>query len=145
MYVHGFSSKRRHSYDMAWTYGAVIVSTPQDLALIDAKRGIDMFQKVSVPILGLIENMSFFVCPKCSTISEVFGRHGAKETASHLNVPFLGEIPLDMDIRKTTDEGKPIVISIPSSVGAQAYIEIAKKILGNLDSEDVKGPKIIIE
>jgi len=125
--------------------GAVIVSTPQDLALIDVKRGINMFQKVSVPIMGIIENMSYFVCTKCGTVSNIFGHHGAKDTAEKMGVPFLGEIPLDIDIRETTDSGKPIVVSKPGSVGGKCYLNIAQNIINFLAQSRPQGPKIMIE
>ncbi len=88
--------------------GAVIVSTPQDLALIDARKGIAMFKRVEVPILGIVENMSYFLCPKCGERSDVFGHGGARDEAAKLGVPFLGEVPLHMDIRETSDSGKPV-------------------------------------
>ena len=89
--------------------GAVIVSTPQDLALIDARRGIAMFKRVNVPVLGVIENMSYFLCPHCGTRSDIFGHGGARHEAERLGVPFLGEVPLDMTIRETSDAGLPVV------------------------------------
>src|SRR5262249_23565797 len=89
--------------------GAVIVSTPQDLALIDARRGIAMFRRVNVPVLGIVENMSYFLCPKCGTRSDIFSHGGARHEAERLGVPFLGEVPLEMDIRETSDAGLPIV------------------------------------
>jgi ATP-binding protein involved in chromosome partitioning len=108
--------------------GAVIVSTPQDLALIDARRAVEMFRKVDAPILGLIENMSTFICPKCGTHHDIFGHGGARREAARLGVPFLGEVPLDMVLRETSDAGRPIVASDPASPHAQAYRTIAKRI-----------------
>jgi ATP-binding protein involved in chromosome partitioning len=108
--------------------GAVIVSTPQDLALIDARRAVEMFRKVDAPILGLIENMSTFICPKCGTHHDIFGHGGARKEAARLGVPFLGEVPLDMVLRETSDAGRPIVASDPASPHAQAYRTIAKRI-----------------
>ncbi len=93
--------------------GAVIVSTPQDLALIDARRGIAMFKRVNVPVLGIVENMSTFICPKCGTRSDIFGHGGARHEAERLGVPFLGEVPLDMSIRETSDAGLPVVATQP--------------------------------
>ena len=105
--------------------GAVIVSTPQDLALIDARRGIAMFEKVNVPTLGIIENMSYFQCPECGTRSDIFGHGGARHEAERLKVPFLGEIPLHMDIRSASDAGQPVVSSEPGGPHAAIYREIA--------------------
>jgi ATP-binding protein involved in chromosome partitioning len=108
--------------------GAVIVSTPQDIALLDARRGIKMFEKVNTPILGLIENMSYFVCPHCGEASEIFGYGGAQDTALKMGVDFLGEIPLHMSIRETSDAGTPIVMKEPDSPQAQAYDMVARAI-----------------
>jgi ATP-binding protein involved in chromosome partitioning len=107
--------------------GAIIVSTPQDLALIDARKGLSMFRKVDVPVLGLIENMSYFVCPRCGERTEIFGHGGAELEASKLGIPFLGGVPLHLEIRATSDTGQPIVASNPDSVHAQIYREIAAK------------------
>jgi ATP-binding protein involved in chromosome partitioning len=107
--------------------GAIIVSTPQDLALIDARKGLNMFRKVDVPVLGIIENMSYFICPKCGERSDIFGHGGARDEAAKLGVPFLGSVPLHMDIRATSDDGRPIVASSPDSVHAQIYRDIAAK------------------
>lgn len=108
--------------------GAVIVSTPQDIALIDAVKGVNMFQKVNIPILGIVENMSYYICPQCGHRQEIFGHAGAKETAEKMGVRFLGEIPLHIDIRTHADEGKPIVEDKPDSPQSLAYMEIARKI-----------------
>ncbi len=107
--------------------GAVIVSTPQDLALIDARKGLNMFRKVDIPVLGIIENMSFFLCPKCGEESHIFGNGGAKNEAEKLGVPFLGGIPLHMDIRSKSDSGQPITATSPDSPQAQIYRELAAK------------------
>ena len=112
--------------------GAIIVSTPQDIALIDARKAFDMFAKTNTPIVGLIENMSYFTCPKCGERSDIFGHGGARDTAREKNVPFLGEIPLHLDIRETADAGEPIVTARPDSEHAKAYLEIAKKVLASL-------------
>ena len=109
--------------------GAVIVSTPQDIALIDARKGIEMFQKVEVPILGIVENMAVFHCPKCGEASHIFGADGAKETAKDLNVDLLGEIPLHMNIREKADSGKPIVATDPDSDEAKAFIRVAENVI----------------
>ena len=105
--------------------GAVIVSTPQDLALVDTRKGIAMFKQVEVPILGIIENMSYFLCPKCSERSEVFGHGGAYDEANKLGVPFLGEVPLHMDIREASDSGKPVTVAAPESQYAGIFRDIA--------------------
>jgi len=127
--------------------GAVIVSTPQDLALIDARRGIAMFRRVNVPVLGIVENMSMFICPKCGTRSDIFGHGGARREAERLGVPFLGEIPLDMSIRETSDAGLPIVACQPDSPHAEAYRAIAAKVRDQLASGAASrpAPKIVIE
>lgn len=108
--------------------GVVIVSTPQDLALIDARRGIAMFEKVNVPTLGIIENMSYFLCPECGTRSDIFGHGGARHEAERLKVPFLGEIPLHMSIRTSSDAGTPVVESEPNGAHAAIYRAIGAKI-----------------
>jgi ATP-binding protein involved in chromosome partitioning len=114
--------------------GAVIVSTPQDLALVDARRGIAMFRKVGVPILGIVENMSYFLCPSCGTRSDIFGHGGASDEAKRLSVPFLGEIPLHMAIRATSDAGTPVVDSDATGVHAGLYRAIGAKVLEQLKS-----------
>jgi ATP-binding protein involved in chromosome partitioning len=113
--------------------GAVIVSTPQDLALIDARRGLAMFTKVNVPVLGIVENMSYFQCPQCGTRSDIFGHGGARHEAERLGVPFLGEVPLHMAIRATSDSGTPVVESEPDGVHAAIYREIAAKVRDQLE------------
>src|SRR5215475_14488735 len=114
--------------------GAIIVSTPQDLALIDARKGLNMFRKVDVPVLGIIENMSYFICPTCGERSHIFGHGGAEAEAQKLAIPFLGGVPLHMDIRATSDEGRPIVASSPDSVHAQIFRAIATKAWSELES-----------
>lgn len=116
--------------------GAVIVSTPQDLALIDARKGLKMFENVDVPILGIIENMSVFICPHCGKPSNIFGHGGAEADARRLGVPFLGAIPLHMAIRETSDEGVPVVVSKADSPHAAAYKKIALNIATRLFPED---------
>jgi ATP-binding protein involved in chromosome partitioning len=128
--------------------GAVIVSTPQDLALIDARKGLAMFRKVNVPVLGIVENMSTFICPHCGGRSDIFGHGGARADAERLGVPFLGEVPLTLEIRETSDAGKPVVFSHPASPAAQAYREIAARALAELGR--AKGaarpaPRIVVE
>jgi ATP-binding protein involved in chromosome partitioning len=113
--------------------GAVIVSTPQDIALLDVVRGINMFRQVDVPVLGLIENMSYFLCPHCGGRSEIFAHGGARATAERLGVEFLGEIPLDIAIRETSDAGRPIVVAEPASPHAASYLAIAGRLLERLE------------
>ncbi len=108
--------------------GSVIVSTPQDIALLDARKGLGMFAKVHVPVFGIVENMSYFVCPHCGERSEIFGHGGARETAERLGVDFLGEIPLEIAIRETSDAGTPIVVSQPDSPHAKIYLSIAARV-----------------
>ncbi|MBL4870958.1 MAG: Mrp/NBP35 family ATP-binding protein [Robiginitomaculum sp.] len=109
--------------------GVVIVSTPQDIALIDAKKAYDMFIKTDTPILGMIENMSTFICPSCGEHTDIFGHGGAKDTAKEKKIPFLGEIPLHLDIRTHADGGTPIVIAKPDSEHAKIYMDIAKGLM----------------
>jgi ATP-binding protein involved in chromosome partitioning len=129
--------------------GAVIVSTPQDLALIDARKGLNMFTKVNVPVLGIVENMSYFVCPDCGGRHDIFGHGGARDEASRINVPFLGEVPLAMSIRETSDAGLPVVASAPDGPHAKAYRDIAVKVLAELDVLSGEGartmPEIVFE
>ena len=125
--------------------GAVIVSTPQDLALIDARRGIAMFRRVNVPVLGIVENMSTFVCPQCGTRSDIFGHGGARREAERLGVPFLGEVPLDIAIREKSDSGSPVVATAPDSAHAKYYREIAIRVRDGLTASSRPAPKIVIE
>jgi ATP-binding protein involved in chromosome partitioning len=127
--------------------GAVIVSTPQDLALIDARRGIAMFKRVNVPVLGIVENMSYFLCPHCGGRSDIFGHGGARREAERLKVPFLGEVPLEMTIRETSDAGLPIVATKPDSPQAAAYRAIAERVRDELGGSAAAkpAPKIVIE
>ena len=126
--------------------GAVIVSTPQDLALIDARKGLNMFRKVNVPLLGIVENMSHFLCTDCGARHDIFGHGGAAAEAEKLGVPFLGEVPLEMAIRATSDDGTPIVASQPESPHAAHYQKIAAGLLAQLDNAQPKvAPKIVME
>ncbi|WP_199092429.1 Mrp/NBP35 family ATP-binding protein [Bosea sp. ASV33] len=125
--------------------GAVIVSTPQDLALLDARRGVAMFRKVAVPILGLVENMSYFTCPACGHRSDIFAHGGARHEAERLGIPFLGEIPLAMPIRETSDGGRPIVASDPQSAHAKAYVALARQVQVGLGGATRAAPRIVIE
>jgi len=127
--------------------GAVIVSTPQDIALIDARKGLNMFRKVEVPVLGIIENMSYYVCTNCGHRADIFSHGGARREAERLGAEFLGEIPLDIEIRETSDSGAPIVMSKPDSPHAKAYRRIAeriwKKVSGGADKR--AAPKIVMQ
>jgi len=125
--------------------GAVIVSTPQDLALIDARRGIAMFRKVNVPVLGIVENMSTFICPNCGTRSDIFGHGGARHEAERLGVPFLGEVPLAMTIRETSDAGLPVVATEPDGPHGTAYRAIAQKVREQIGAAARPAPRIVIE
>jgi len=127
--------------------GAVIVSTPQDIALIDARRGIEMFKKVNVPILGLIENMASFCCPTCNHVTPIFGHGGARLESEKRGIPFLGEIPLDMAIRQTSDDGRPIVATDPEGIHAKHYIDIARQLWTSITTGVAArpAPRIVIE
>ena len=129
--------------------GSVIVSTPQDIALLDARKGLAMFEKVHVPVFGIVENMSYFLCPRCGERSEIFGHGGARETAERLGAEFLGEIPLDIAIRETSDAGTPIVASRPDSAHARAYRSIAARVHARIEDQLGAGaraaPRIVIQ
>ncbi|MBV9015522.1 MAG: Mrp/NBP35 family ATP-binding protein [Alphaproteobacteria bacterium] len=128
--------------------GAVIVSTPQDIALIDARKGLAMFQKVNVPVLGIIENMSYFLCPHCGERSDIFSHGGARRESERLRTDFLGEVPLDLAIRETSDEGRPITVSQPGSPYAQTFRDIAAKIWEKVGGDTPARrapPRIVIE
>ena len=118
--------------------GAVIVSTPQDIALLDARKGLNMFRKVEVPILGMIENMSHYICPSCGLREDIFSTGGAEKTAKELETDFLGDLPLDLKIRETSDAGTPIVSADPDSPHAKAYLDIAAKIAAKVDDGTTK-------
>jgi ATP-binding protein involved in chromosome partitioning len=128
--------------------GAVIVSTPQDIALIDARRGLSMFEKVNVPVLGIIENMSYFLCPHCGERSDIFSHGGARREAERLGVDFLGEVPLDLAIRETSDDGRPITVSDPGSPHARLFREIAAGVWSKVSgagSMRRAAPRIVVE
>ena len=128
--------------------GAVIVSTPQDLALIDARRGIAMFRKVNVPVLGIVENMSYFLCPHCGARSDIFAHGGARAEAERLGVPFLGEVPLDSVIRATSDAGSPVMVAEPAGAQAAIFRAIAANVVASLADEaraSRQPPRIVIE
>ncbi len=130
--------------------GAVIVSTPQDIALLDARKGLNMFRKVDVPVLGIVENMSMFVCPNCGHESHIFSHGGARREADKLGMEFLGEVPLDIEIRETSDEGRPIVVSNPDAPHAKAYSAIAQRVWDKVSTQiDAGGarqaPKIVMQ
>ncbi|HUZ75251.1 MAG TPA: iron-sulfur cluster carrier protein ApbC [Stellaceae bacterium] len=125
--------------------GAVIVSTPQDIALLDARKGLNMFRKVDVPVLGIIENMSYFRCPHCGERSNIFSHGGARLEAERLGIEFLGELPLDMAIRETSDGGRPIVIADPESEHAKVYRGIAARIWEKLSASEQPVPRIVVQ
>jgi ATP-binding protein involved in chromosome partitioning len=129
--------------------GAVIVSTPQDIALLDARKGLNMFRRVDVPVMGIIENMSYFICPHCQGRSDIFSHGGARAEAEKLGVEFLGEIPLDIEIRETSDGGRPIVVSNPDSPHAKVYRAIAarvwEKVQAALGGTARRAPRIVIQ
>ncbi len=129
--------------------GVVIVSTPQDIALLDARKGLNMFRKVDVPVFGIIENMSLFICPNCGHESHIFSHGGAKREAEKLGIEFLGELPLDMEIRETSDSGRPIVVSNPDSPHAKVYVSIAKrvweKVEASIGAQARQAPKIVMQ
>jgi ATP-binding protein involved in chromosome partitioning len=121
--------------------GAVIVSTPQDLALIDARKGIAMFKKVSIPLLGIVENMSYFIAPDTGKRYDIFGHGGAKAEAEKLGVPFLGEVPLTIEVRETSDTGRPVTATAPESASAQAFRDIAARAWTELENAAGRGMK----
>jgi ATP-binding protein involved in chromosome partitioning len=125
--------------------GAVIVSTPQDLALIDARKGLNMFRRVDVPVLGIIENMSYFVAPDTGKRYDIFGHGGARAEAERLGTPFLGEVPLDMAIRETSDAGTPIVVAEPTGPHAKAFRAIATEVWSGVAASHRPPPRIVIE
>jgi ATP-binding protein involved in chromosome partitioning len=125
--------------------GAVIVSTPQDLALIDARKAIAMFEKTKVPVLGMVENMSVYVCPHCGEASHIFGHGGARETARKLGIDFLGAIPLVGRIRELSDAGTPIAAVAAESAEAAAYFTLAKAVATKLSTPLRAAPKIVLE
>ena len=129
--------------------GAVIVSTPQDIALADARKGLNMFRKVNVPVFGIVENMSYFACPHCGERTDIFSHGGAREEAAVLGVDCLGEIPLDITIRETSDGGHPIVASDPDSAHARAYLDIGDRVQAKIDhvlaERQASAPKIVIQ
>jgi len=129
--------------------GAVIVSTPQDIALLDARKGLNMFRKVDVPVFGIVENMSYFVCGACGTRHDVFGHGGARSEAERLGVPFLGEVPLHLRIRETSDGGTPIVAAEPDGGEARAFLAVAEAVRASLAGADSAprraAPRIVVE
>lgn len=125
--------------------GGVVVSTPQDIALIDARKGLEMFRKVAVPILGIVENMSFYCCPNCGHREDIFGHGGAEAEAGNLNVPFLGSIPLHTSIRALSDAGTPVTLAAIESEQAQAFMDIAERVLSGVQVAQRPAPSITIE
>ena len=124
--------------------GAVIVSTPQDLSLIDARKGLNMFKKVNVPILGIIENMSYFLCSNCNEKHQIFGHGGAEKEAKKLGVPFLGAIPIDIELRSSSDKGEPIFIKDSNNTISKVYFNIAKTLIKEIEKNEIKKPNIIL-
>lgn len=125
--------------------GAVIVSTPQDIALIDARKGLAMFRRVAVPVLGIVENMSVYCCPNCGFEDHIFGDGGAKATAKELDVALLAEIPLRKPIRETSDAGTPIVVQAPGGPEAQAFLKLAENVLKAMEATDARpAPRIVM-
>jgi ATP-binding protein involved in chromosome partitioning len=120
--------------------GGVIVTTPQDVALLDVKRGVTMFQQVNAPVLGVIENMSFHICPDCGDRAELFGHGGGRRMAEQFGLPFLGEIPLVREIREHSDTGEPLVVAAPQHPQSQAFAEIAKRLLAQLEEAEATAP-----
>ena len=126
--------------------GAVIVSTPQDIALIDARRGVKMFERVHVPVLGLVENMSYYCCPNCGHRAELFGHGGARAEAARLKTDFLGEVPLVLEVRTASDAGTPIVAAAPESDSAKAFRAVADAVWAKLAATvRAAGPRIVME
>jgi ATP-binding protein involved in chromosome partitioning len=130
--------------------GAVIVSTPQDIALLDARKGLNMFRKVDVPVLGIVENMSVFVCPNCGHESHIFSHGGARREAERLGMEFLGEIPLDIEIRETSDSGRPVVVSRPDAPNAQVFLAVAQRVWEKVSAQigasgTRQAPKIVMQ
>ncbi|MBR0682194.1 Mrp/NBP35 family ATP-binding protein [Roseomonas eburnea] len=125
--------------------GAVIVSTPQDVALLDARRGVRMFEKVNVPVLGLVENMSYYCCPNCGHRADLFGHGGARREAERLGVEFLGELPLKLAIRELSDAGTPIVTARPETEEAETYRRIAARVWEKARAKAAGGPAIVME
>jgi len=128
--------------------GAVIVSTPQDIALLDARKGLHMFEKVNVPVLGIVENMSYFLCPHCGHRSEIFSHGGARREAERLGTEFLGEVPLDVAIRETSDGGRPIAVAEPQGPHALLFRQMAARIWEKVAGEGMQRrapPRIVVE
>ncbi len=124
----------------------MIVSTPQDLALIDARKGLNMFNKVEVPVLGIVENMSYFIAPDTGARYDIFGHGGARAEAERIGVPFLGEVPLTISIRETSDAGTPVVVSDPEGPQAKVYREIAEKVWEQVQTRSGRtAPSIVFE
>jgi ATP-binding protein involved in chromosome partitioning len=125
--------------------GAVIVSTPQDIALIDARKGLAMFKRTHVPVFGIVENMSTFVCPNCGHESHIFGHGGARETAAKLGCDFLGEIPLHIAIRETSDGGTPITARDPDGPQSRAFFQLAERVAAKINLGTRTAPRIRID
>ena len=126
--------------------GAIIVSTPQDIALLDARKGLNMFRKVDVPVLGIVENMSYFTCPGCGQVTHVFSHGGARREAEKLGVEFLGEIPLDMEIRETSDGGRPITVAKPDNPHSRVFMKMAERVWEKVSAAGAaEAPRIVMQ
>ena len=126
--------------------GAVIVSTPQDIALLDARKGLNMFRKVDVPVLGIVENMSYFACPSCGHVTHIFSHGGARREAEKLGIEFLGEIPLDMEIRETSDGGRPITVAKPDNPHSRVFMKIAERVWEKVSAAGAaEAPRIVMQ
>jgi ATP-binding protein involved in chromosome partitioning len=122
--------------------GAVLVTTPQDVALADVVRAKQMFDKVHIPVLGIVENMSAFVCPHCSKTTHIFHHGGGRRAAEMFNIPFLGEIPLELKVREAGDSGLPIVAGAPDSLEAKAFMEMARNVAGRVSTESARAIRL---
>lgn len=118
--------------------GAVLVTTPQDVALADVVRAKQMFDKVHIPVLGIVENMSQFVCPNCSHTTAIFNHGGGRKAAQMFGIPFLGEIPLDLKVRESGDSGVPVVVGAKDSPEAKAFQEVARNVAGRVSAQSIK-------
>ncbi len=126
--------------------GAIIVSTPQDIALLDARKGLNMFRKVDVSVLGIVENMSYFECPSCGHVTHIFSHGGARREAEKLGVEFLGEIPLDMEIRETSDGGRPITVAKPDNPHSRVFMKMAERVWEKVSAAGAaEAPRIVMQ
>jgi ATP-binding protein involved in chromosome partitioning len=124
--------------------GAVLVTTPQDVALSDVVRAKQMFDKVHIPILGIVENMSQFICPHCSKATHIFSSGGGQKAAQMMDIAFLGELPLELSVRKGGDEGVPVVVGHPDSPEAKLFMELAAKVAGRISQENMRARQPVV-